>query len=63
MNNRIRFAEYIKRRQIDYRAAGFKGCPVFSLVTQEKISMNFLLHNRHEEITMERPDKKGTNVP
>lgn len=25
-----------------------KAVPFFSLVTQEKISMNFLLHNRHE---------------
>ena len=36
------------RRNDKNGAAGFKGCPVFSLVTQEKISMNFLLHNRHE---------------
>jgi len=29
MNNRIRFAEYIKRRQIDYRAADKRAASVF----------------------------------
>ena len=31
MNNRIRFAEYIKRRQIDYRAADKRAALFFGL--------------------------------
>lgn len=31
MNNRIRFAEYIKRRQIDYRAADKRAALFLSL--------------------------------